>query len=101
MPVAPLHLELVCGPIDEGRVHVLPEGILGRDLNLGVRADIFGSGGPFVTHIEQLLPPHHGLGRAFGMTHSFDVCSEEEVSRGGLCMPAEVPQLKCLAVIRS
>lgn len=54
-----------------------------------------------MTHLEQLLTPHHGLGRALGATHSFDVCSEEEVSRGGLCMPAEVPQLKCLAVIRS
>lgn len=54
-----------------------------------------------MTHLEQLLTPHHSLGRAFGAAHTFDVCSEEEVSRGGLCMPAEVPQLKCLAVIRS
>lgn len=54
-----------------------------------------------MTRLEQLLTPHHSLGRAFGATHSFDVCSEEEVVRGGLRMPAEVPQLKCLAVIRS
>lgn len=40
MSVAPLHLKLVCGPVAEGRLHVLPEGILGRDLQLGVRADI-------------------------------------------------------------
>lgn len=40
LPVAPLHLKLVCGPIAEGRVHGLPEGILGRDIHLGVRADI-------------------------------------------------------------
>lgn len=37
-----------------------------------------------MTHLEQLLTPHHRLGTAFGATHSFDVCSEEEVWGGGL-----------------
>lgn len=51
-----------------------------------------------MTHLEELLTPHHSLGRAFGATHSFDVSSEEGVWRS---LHAEVPQLKYLAVIRS
>lgn len=58
----------------------------------------FWFGRTFVTHLEQLLTPHHSLGGAFGATHSFDVSSEEGVWR---TLHAEVPQLKCLAVIRS
>lgn len=37
MLVTPLHLKL---PVAEGRVHVFSEGILSRDLHLGVRADL-------------------------------------------------------------
>ena len=37
MPVALLRLKLVCGPVGEGRMRVLPE-ILGRDLHLGAQS---------------------------------------------------------------